>query len=80
MNILALNNTKSSSTFETRKNVINAILNLHWSYNKACVYYHASRISIYRFVKKIKIIHVMKASHYFLISQKVHILMHIMMN
>ena len=80
MNILALNDTKSSSTFETRRKVINAILNLNWSYNKACGYYHASRISIYRFVKKIKIIHVMKASHCFLISQKVHILMHIMMN
>ena len=48
MNILALNDTKSSSTFDTRKKVINTILNLHWSYNKACGYYHTSRTFIYR--------------------------------
>ena len=54
MNILALNDTKSSSTFETRRKVINAILNLNWSYDKACGYYHTSRTSIYRWVKKYK--------------------------
>ena len=48
MNTLALNDTKLSSTFETRRKVINAILNLHWSYNKACGYYHTSRTFIYR--------------------------------
>lgn len=52
MNILALNDTKSSSTFETRKKAIYAIIKLGWSYSKACGYYHASRTSIYRWVKK----------------------------
>lgn len=54
MNILAFNDTKSSSTFETRKKAINAIINLGWSYIKTCGYYHTSRTSVYRWVKKYK--------------------------
>ena len=54
MNILALNDTKSSSTFETRKKAINAIIKLGWSYIKTCGYYHTSRTSVYRWVKKYK--------------------------
>lgn len=54
MNILAQNDTKSSSSFETRKKVINAIINLKWSYAKACRYYHSSRTSAYRWVKRYK--------------------------
>lgn len=54
MNILALNDTKSSSTFGTRKKAINAIIKLGWSYIKTCGYYHTSRTSVYRWVKKYK--------------------------
>lgn len=52
MNILTQNDTKSSSDFKTRKAVVNAIVNLGWSYNKACGYYHTSRSSAHRWVKK----------------------------
>ncbi len=54
MNILSQNDTKSSSDFAQRKAVVNAILNLGWSYRKTCSYYHTSRTSAYRWVKKYK--------------------------
>ena len=54
MNILAKNDTKSSSDFIQRKNVVNAILVLKRSYNKVYTYYHISRTSAWRWVKRYK--------------------------
>ena len=51
MNILAVNDTKSTSDFTTRERVVSAIVKLKRSYRKACSYYHTSRTSARRWVK-----------------------------
>ena len=54
VNILTLNDTKVSSDFLQRKKAVTAICILKWSYRKTCSYYHCSRTSLRRWVKKRK--------------------------